>query len=61
MVDRSHREQPGKDIARLAGAYHAWRGNGKAGLSDAVAVGAGLPRPYGTRRRSRMARISTSQ
>ena len=25
MVDRTHRELTGKDIARIAGAYHAWR------------------------------------
>jgi len=27
MVDRTHRELTGADIARIAGAYHAWRGD----------------------------------
>ena len=26
MVDRTHRELTGADIARIAGTYHAWRG-----------------------------------
>ncbi len=26
MVDRTHRDLPAEDIARVAGAYHAWRG-----------------------------------
>ena len=28
MVDRTHRELTGEDIARISGAYHAWRGIG---------------------------------
>ena len=32
MVDRTHRELTDEDIARIAGAYHAWRG--EAGTSD---------------------------
>ena len=35
MIDRVHRELTGDDIARIAGAYHAWRG----------AVEMGPPRP----------------
>jgi type I restriction enzyme M protein len=31
MVDRIHRELSDADIAKLAGTYHAWRGDGKAG------------------------------
>ncbi|MBN2553130.1 MAG: SAM-dependent methyltransferase [Spirochaetales bacterium] len=31
MVDRTHRELTGEDIARIAGAYHAWRGERAAG------------------------------
>ncbi len=31
MVDRIHRELTGADIARIAGAYHAWRGDEGAG------------------------------
>ena len=31
MVDRTHRELTGGDIARIAGAYHAWRGEEDAG------------------------------
>jgi type I restriction enzyme M protein len=30
MVDRTHRELTGEDIARVAGTYHAWRGDPKA-------------------------------
>ena len=35
MIDRVHRELTGDDIARIAGAYHAWRGD----------VEMGSPRP----------------
>ena len=31
MVDRTHRELTGEDIARIAGTYHAWRGEDGAG------------------------------
>jgi type I restriction enzyme M protein len=31
MVDRTHRELSDADIARIAGAYHAWRGDPDAG------------------------------
>ena len=29
MVDRTHRDLPAEDIARIADAYHAWRGGGE--------------------------------
>jgi type I restriction enzyme M protein len=38
LRDRVHRELTGEEIARIAGTYHAWRG-------DRDPVGAGLPRP----------------
>jgi type I restriction enzyme M protein len=31
LVDRTHRELTGEDIARVAGTYHAWRGEKEAG------------------------------
>jgi len=31
MVDRTHRELTDEDIARIAGTYHAWRGENNAG------------------------------
>jgi type I restriction enzyme M protein len=31
MVDRTHRELAAEDIARIAGTYHAWRGDPDAG------------------------------
>ncbi len=31
MVDRTHRELTDEDIARIAGTYHAWRGDKDAG------------------------------
>ena len=31
MVDRTHRELTDEDIARIAGTYHAWRGEKEAG------------------------------
>ncbi len=31
MVDRTHRDLPADDIARVAGVYHAWRGEPDAG------------------------------
>ncbi len=37
MVDRTHRELTGDDIARIAGTYHAWRGEEGAGDYEDVA------------------------
>jgi len=37
MVDRTHRELTDDDVARIAGTYHAWRGEPKAGEYDDVA------------------------
>jgi type I restriction enzyme M protein len=31
MIDRVHRELAAEDIERIAGTYHAWRGDGRAG------------------------------
>jgi type I restriction enzyme M protein len=31
MVDRTHRELTEEDVARIASAYHAWRGEKDAG------------------------------
>jgi type I restriction enzyme M protein len=31
MVDRTHRELTGEDVARIANTYHAWRGENNAG------------------------------
>jgi type I restriction enzyme M protein len=31
MVDRTHRELPDEDVARIADTYHAWRGEKEAG------------------------------
>jgi type I restriction enzyme M protein len=31
MVDRTHREMTNDDLARIAGTYHAWRGDKDAG------------------------------
>ncbi len=31
LIDRVHRELTGDDIAKIAGTYHAWRGDGRAG------------------------------
>jgi len=31
MVDRTHRELPDEDLAKIAGTYHAWRGDKDAG------------------------------
>ncbi|MBM4048756.1 MAG: SAM-dependent DNA methyltransferase [Planctomycetes bacterium] len=36
MVDRTHRELTGEDIARIAATYHAWRGETSAGKYDDV-------------------------
>lgn len=36
MVDRTHRELTDDDIARIAGAYHAWRGEPDAGAYEDV-------------------------
>lgn len=36
MADRTHRELTGADIARIAGTYHAWRGDEGAGVYDDV-------------------------
>jgi len=37
MVDRTHRELTAEDIARIAGSYHAWRGENDAGAYADVA------------------------
>ena len=37
MVDRTHRELSGKDIARIADTYHAWRGKDAAAKYEDVA------------------------
>ena len=37
MVDRTHRELTNEDIARVAGTYHAWRGDKGAGKYEDVA------------------------
>ncbi len=37
LVDRVHRELAGDDIARVAGTYHAWRGDADAGAYTDVA------------------------
>ncbi|WP_404363306.1 N-6 DNA methylase [Corallococcus coralloides] len=37
MLDRTHRELTDEDIARVAGAYHAWRGDKGAGKYEDVA------------------------
>ncbi len=37
MVDRTHRELTDEDIARIAGTYHAWRGEKDAGKYEDVA------------------------
>lgn len=37
MADRTHRELTDEDIARIAGAYHAWRGEADAGTYADVA------------------------
>ena len=43
MVDRTHRELTDDDLARIAGTYHAWRGDSKStGTGDSKPVGAGL-------------------
>jgi type I restriction enzyme M protein len=44
LVDRTHRELTGEDIARIAGTYHAWRSVG-AGSHPAREAGSGPP-PY---------------
>jgi type I restriction enzyme M protein len=36
MVDRTHRELTDEDIARIAGTYHAWRGERDAGAYEDV-------------------------
>ncbi len=36
MIDRVHRELTDEDTARIAGAYHAWRGDKKAGKYEDV-------------------------
>ncbi len=36
MIDRTHRELTDEDIARIAGVYHAWRGEDGAGDYDDV-------------------------
>ncbi|NUQ94337.1 MAG: N-6 DNA methylase, partial [Gemmatimonadaceae bacterium] len=36
MVDRTHRELTDADVARIAGTYHAWRGDRDAGSYENV-------------------------
>ena len=36
MVDRTHRELTDEDVARIAGTYHAWRGEKDAGEYEDV-------------------------
>jgi type I restriction enzyme M protein len=36
LIDRTHRELSDEDIARIAGTYHAWRGEKRAGKYDDV-------------------------
>jgi len=36
MVDRTHRELTGEEIARIAGTYHAWRGEEGAGAYEDI-------------------------
>jgi len=36
MADRTHREFSDEDIAQITGAYHAWRGEPKAGKYEDV-------------------------
>jgi type I restriction enzyme M protein len=36
MVDRTHRELSDADVAKIAGAYHAWRGDAEAGQYEDV-------------------------
>jgi type I restriction enzyme M protein len=36
MVDRTHRELAGEDVARIAATYHAWRGEPDAGTYEVV-------------------------
>jgi type I restriction enzyme M protein len=36
LVDRTHRELTGEEIARIAGTYHAWRGEPGAGSYEDV-------------------------
>jgi len=37
MVDRTHRELTDEDVTRIAGTYHAWRGEADAGAYEDVA------------------------
>ncbi len=36
MVDRTHRELTPEDVGRIAGTYHAWRGEKDAGVYEDV-------------------------
>ncbi|MBK7823488.1 MAG: SAM-dependent DNA methyltransferase [Tessaracoccus sp.] len=36
MVDRTHRELTDEDVAKIAGTYHAWRGDARAGKYEDV-------------------------
>ncbi len=36
MIDRTHRELTGEDVARIAGTYHAWRGDKDAGKYEDI-------------------------
>jgi len=46
MTDRVHRELTEVDVAKIAGTYHAWRGDAGAADARRANVGAGSPRPY---------------
>ena len=39
MIDRTHRELTDEDIAKIAGTYHAWRGDKGAGASTPTSPG----------------------
>ena len=43
LVDRVHRELTDEDIEKIAGTYHAWRGDKDAGKYEDVPVSASLP------------------
>jgi len=44
LVDRTHKELSNEDIARIAGTYHAWRGeSGTSGYADVPGFCAGVP------------------
>ncbi len=47
MVDRTHRELGGDDIARIADTYHAWRGGGDVAPSSPAPLDSGFRRNDG--------------